>query len=62
MLKLKDFLIGAAYVLDLGGTLFNYKISSNPALADKTALESDWQQVGSDLKTAISQYEEGLHV
>ena len=53
----KYFLLGAAHVLDLGGTLFNFKISDNPALTDRKALESDWEQVGKDLQFAIGQFE-----
>ena len=54
---LKDFLLGAAHCLDLGGTLFTPKISADPWLTDRQALESDWRQVGKNISAAIGEWE-----
>lgn len=52
-----SFIEGMARVLDIGGTL-NPRIidKNNDRKADYEAIYSDWENVGKDLHTAISQY------
>jgi hypothetical protein len=45
---------GAARVMDLGGLFDSYKTNQSDEAADRAALASDWQAVGSDLKKAMS--------
>jgi hypothetical protein len=43
-------------------TSTNLKISDNPRVADATALQSDWNQVGEDMAFAINKYKEETNV
>jgi hypothetical protein len=47
------FLEGLARILDLGGTLEEYNVSSSPSDADTRALQADWLAIGDDLKQAV---------
>jgi hypothetical protein len=53
-----SFLTGAARVLDLGGTLTEFRLRERPAepqpAADYLALKSDWEAVGNDIRAAIA--------
>jgi len=55
-----SFVTGFARVLDLGGTLNEYNYSLRPASSDFYAIHSDWRVVGSDLLTAMVEYEDEL--
>jgi hypothetical protein len=43
---------GIAVVLDIGGTLVEYNISTTPQEADARAIASDWAITGKDILTA----------
>lgn len=53
-----SFLTGAAPVLDLGGTLIEFRrrgrLAQPQAAADYLALKSDWEAVGNDLRAAMA--------
>ncbi|MBI2551870.1 hypothetical protein HYW17_01040 [Candidatus Uhrbacteria bacterium] len=51
-----SFIEGVGRVLDLGGVLDTYNISTTPAEADAKALRTDWMAVGNDLRSAMQQY------
>ncbi len=55
-----DFWSGMARVLDLGGTLNEYNSSASPDGADFRAIRSDWKEVGNDISSAMSRYEDEL--
>lgn len=50
------FLLGAASVLDIGGTLIEYNTSKSELEADTKAIRSDWQMVGQDICKALIDY------
>ena len=50
------FLLGAASVLDIGGTLTGYNTSKSELEADTKAIRSDWQMVGHDICNALIDY------
>ena len=52
-----SFIEGFSRILDIGTTLQEYNSSNTGVEADNKALESDWRAVGSDLRFAISKYE-----
>ena len=56
-----SFAEGASRVIDLGATMQHYNSSSNENEADTKAIQSDWEAVGSDLKSSIKTYEQGAH-
>lgn len=51
-----NFLGGAAYIMDLGNTLFMFNDSPTPEAADYMALKNDWVLVGQDVQEAIDNY------
>lgn len=51
------FIGGMARVFDLFGLLNTYNISTTPLEADYKAIRSDWKAVGSDMWSAVEQYE-----
>ena len=51
---------GMARVLDLGATLNEYNISQSSQEADIAAIKSDWDAVGSDLKSVMEEDRERL--
>ena len=53
-----SFWEGVARLFDFTGKLNKYNISESGDEADYRAIRSDWQHVGQDLSSAISEYEE----
>lgn len=53
-----SFIQGTASVLDIGGTLQEYNATESEKVADSTAIQSDWQAVGNDIKAGIASYEQ----
>lgn len=53
-----SLLSGAARVLDLGGTLTEFRLrerpAKSPAAADYLALKCDWEAVGNDIRAALA--------
>jgi len=54
----KDFLYGAASVLDLSGSMGNAQVNEILRKSDAEALRSDWEAVGQDMWKAIEQSED----
>jgi hypothetical protein len=54
LFALPSFTSGAARAMDLGGLFDSYNTSQSDEAADRAALASDWQAVGSELKQAMS--------
>lgn len=52
-----SFVGGVASVVDLEGMNF-YNESVSAFEADETALRSDWEMVGGDMREALMQYEQ----
>ncbi len=52
--QINAFTLGAASVLDIGATIYNFNHSATPSQTDFQALASDWQAVGQDLRQAIT--------
>jgi hypothetical protein len=52
------FSSGMSGVLDMGATLNGYNINQTPEEADRKALLSDWRMVGTDIRSALSSYEQ----
>jgi hypothetical protein len=50
-----SLLEGLARLLDLGGTLNEYNRSATPDEADLVALRSDWEAIGADFRSVLSQ-------
>lgn len=55
-----SFISGMARVLDLGCTLNEYNQSLSPDSADYLAINSDWYAVGSDIRSALANYENNI--
>lgn len=55
-----SFWEGMARIIDLGGTLNEYNYSDHPRQADFRAIQSDWEEVGTDFVTAIEELEKEL--
>jgi len=53
-----SFLEGVGQLVDVTGSLNRYKTTDTDPEADTKALKSDWEAVGSDLRTAIKEYGE----
>ena len=51
-----SFLEGVARLFDFNGHLNQYNTSRTEEEADHKAIESDWETVGDDLRTAIEKY------
>ncbi len=47
--------IGAGSAIDIFGSYFLYNFSPTPEIEDATALKNDWQVVGDDLRSTISE-------
>lgn len=45
----RDYLSGAAHILDMGGT-----IRLQEPVSDNEAIRSDWASVGSDMQTVVT--------
>lgn len=56
LLPNNNFLIGLGSVLNIVGSYFEYNYSSSSEEADLKALESDWQNVGGDIKESIANF------
>lgn len=58
-----NFLQGMGYILDISPsgeyTLIEYSDHSAGLLTDRDALESDWAQIGDDLRQAIQEVQHG---
>ena len=52
-----SFIVGMAKAFDLGSTLNIYNTTLNENIADCTALNDDWYQVGEDMMTVMEGYE-----
>jgi len=52
-----SFLTGTARLMDWCGLFDDYNSSPNGAVADSSAIASDWAVVGDDLWDAIGQFE-----
>ncbi|WP_395089874.1 hypothetical protein [Armatimonas sp.] len=48
---------GLSRILDIGNTFNAYNVSSTPEEADARAIQSDWQVVGTDITSAVRQYQ-----
>lgn len=55
-----SFLEGVARLFDFSGWLNQYNYSDSEEEADYRALESDWQNVGEDIRQAIRKYQQLL--
>jgi hypothetical protein len=53
--RLSAFLDGISRVLDVGVTRKRLTLNQS----DREALASDWKAVGDDIRTAVSEYENG---
>lgn len=53
LLPRNNMVVGAGSVLNLSGSYFKYKTSKDDIEADLKALNSDWINVGEDIKRAI---------
>ncbi|MGV4413302.1 hypothetical protein [Chryseobacterium sp. T1] len=53
LLPNNDFIIGLGSVLNLLGSYFEYNYSNSSKEADFKALESDWQNVGEDIRVSL---------
>lgn len=53
LFSIPNFLSGMGKAVDLGGTMMVFNTSDSPAEADRLALLSDWNTVGSDIYTFI---------
>ena len=53
LLPNNDFIIGLGSVLNLLGSYFEYNYSNSSKEADFKALESDWQNVGEDIRKSF---------
>ena len=51
-----SFIEGAARILDLGNTFTQYNSIASPELADMSAMRSDWQSVGEDLRQVMVRF------
>ena len=51
-----SFIGGMASVLDLGATLVVYNESGSIFEADARAINSDWEVIGQDIRTALAQW------
>lgn len=53
-----DFFTGIGSILDIQGNYYEFNFSESGEKADKRALASDWQSVGSAIKMAKKKFEE----
>ncbi len=51
-----SFLEGLSRSIDIGDTLTEYNRSESGQAADRSALRSDWEAVGRDMRTAIEEF------
>ena len=58
LLPKNNAIVGAGSVLNLSGSYFKYNASKSEFEADLKALNSDWINVGEDIKKAI--HESGI--
>jgi len=58
LLPNNDFIVGWGSVLNLLGSYFEYDYSKTPNEADLKALESDWQNIGEDIRKSFEKIEE----
>lgn len=58
LLPNNNFLIGMGSILNLVGSYFEYNYSDSSDEADLKALESDWQNIGADIKDSIISFKE----
>lgn len=49
-----SFLTGAGTVINLAGTFYDFNGASTPDMADRFAIEADFNIVGDDLKAAMN--------
>jgi hypothetical protein len=54
------FLDGMASVIDIHGLIFKYYVEKISKISDYTALRSDWEMVGQDIRQIVSQIEKDL--
>ncbi len=53
LLQKNSFLIGLGSVLNISGAYFDYNYSNSAREADSRALQSDWRNVGKDIRDSI---------
>ena len=58
LLPNNDFIVGWGSVLNILGSYFEYNYSNSTKEADFKALESDWQNVGEDIKKSFEEIRE----
>ncbi len=56
LFKLKSILLGMSSSIDIWGNLYRHKIKNSFINNDYTALKSDWEAIGKDMKNAIRSY------
>ncbi|MFA7448738.1 MAG: hypothetical protein WCY77_09900 [Weeksellaceae bacterium] len=60
LLPNNGFCIGLGSVLNLAGNYFEYNYSNSANDADRKAIESDWENIGEDIKIAKMNLEKEL--
>lgn len=56
LLPMNNFLVGLGSVLNVAGKYFDYNYSNSTEEADRKAIESDWQNVGQDIRFAQEKF------
>lgn len=58
LLPNNNFFVGLGSVLNLAGNYFEYNYSDSANDADRKAIESDWENIGEDIKIAKMNFKE----
>ncbi|ASW74698.1 hypothetical protein IQ37_15195 [Chryseobacterium piperi] len=57
LLPRRNFIVGMGSIFNLRGSYFDYDTSVTEKIADRRAIENDWEMIGQDLRNAKQKLE-----